>query len=578
MAHCPTHEDQRPSLHVSDEHGKVLLKCFGGCLQDAVISALRDRGLWPDTIGEGVSAAPKPLVHSSTPTSGCTLTQYAAAKKLPVDFLEKLGLADMSYMSRPAVRFPYIDVDSSTIRSVRFRTELYKSEENDNRFRWRSGDKVCLYGLWRLSIAREASYIVIVEGESDCHTLWLHDIPAIGIPGASIWRETWDDYLNDIPAIYVVIEPDDGGTAVKNWIVKATFRDKVKLLEMGEAKDPSAMYINDADNFVSNFETVLASAGSWAEERTAEQTKQAAENWELARDLLSDPNLLQRIKQTIKEGGYAGDANPALLVYVTATSRLLERPQNIVIVAPSAAGKNRCVDAALELIPDEAYYEEKAGSERALIYTKEVFEHRIVVISEVDSIPEDGPAASAIRSIAEDNYMIYDVTERDDRSGRHTTRRIVKPGPTGLITTSTKSLMGQMGTRTLELTISDDSNQTREVLRAHAHSVQGSAPQNRSIEPFIALQRWLLYGGNKRVVVPFAKVLADLVPSRAVRMRRDFRQLLTCIQAIALLYQCQRETTPDGCIKATIEDYAYARELLIPVFDSIVAEGIKNGD
>src|SRR4051812_9916242 len=60
--------------------------------------------------------------------------------------------------------------------------------------------------------------------------------------------------------------------------------------------------------------------------------------------------------------GYAGDVTPSLLVYVAATSRLLERPQNVACVAQSGAAKNRAVDAALELLPPEAYYLERAGS------------------------------------------------------------------------------------------------------------------------------------------------------------------------------------------------------------------------
>src|SRR5206468_614762 len=104
-----------------------------------------------------------------------------------------------------------------------------------------------------------------------------------------------------------------------------------------------------------------------------------------------------------QQRGYAGDVTPAKQAYVAMTSRLLERPQNLAFVAPSAAGKNRAIDAALELFPEEAYYVEKAGSGRALIYSDADFQHRVVVVSEVDSIPEDGPAASAIRSIAADN-------------------------------------------------------------------------------------------------------------------------------------------------------------------------------
>lgn len=50
LACCPAHPDKNPSLAITvTERGKVLVKCFAGCDQQAVIEALRARGLWPDT-------------------------------------------------------------------------------------------------------------------------------------------------------------------------------------------------------------------------------------------------------------------------------------------------------------------------------------------------------------------------------------------------------------------------------------------------------------------------------------------------------------------------------------------------
>jgi hypothetical protein len=48
MAICPAHRDVRPSLHVTIKDGATLVHCFAGCTQDAVIDALRNRGLWPE--------------------------------------------------------------------------------------------------------------------------------------------------------------------------------------------------------------------------------------------------------------------------------------------------------------------------------------------------------------------------------------------------------------------------------------------------------------------------------------------------------------------------------------------------
>jgi len=59
-----------------------------------------------------------------------------------------------------------------------------------------------------------------------------------------------------------------------------------------------------------------------------------------------------------------------------------------------------------------------------------------------------------------------------------------------------------------------------------------------------------------------------------VRMRRDFAQLLTFVQVIALLRQCQRDRTPEGWIVATLDDYAAARDLLNITFDIVTSEGL----
>jgi hypothetical protein len=601
---CPLHQgSSHTSLAISEgDAGRVLVKCHGGCATTEIVTALGlgMGDLFDDQGTGGPISFLKPFEHSNrsrqtsnestasnrtdgskaagasdhadsnTSPRGLTLAQYADAKKLPLAFLQSLALSDITYLGSPAVRILYLAGDS-TEAAVRFRLTL----TGNDRFRWKTGAKPCLYGLWRLQSAHEAGYLVIVEGESDCHTLWYHNIPAVGIPGASSWREDRDaPYLDDISTIYVIQEPDQGGEAVRKWLSESRIRTRARLLTLQEYKDPSELHLAGPEHFGERWQAALDAATLWTVQAEAERHTEASRTYELAKELLEAPDLLEQIGKAMQKRGYAGDVRPPTLAYVAMTSRLLERPQNVGYVAQSAAGKNRAVDAALELMPEDAYYLEKAGSARALIYSQEDFQHRVVVVAEADSIPEDGPAASAIRSLATDNFMEYEVVEKHPKTGRFETRKIRKPGPTGLITTSTRSLATQLGTRVLEVSISDDPEQTRNVMRAHAHSVSTITHQDLNITPYLALQRWLAAQGEQQVIIPFAEVLADLVPAQAVRMRRDFRQLLTCIQAIALLYQCQRQKTPEGVIIATIDDYRMARELLGSIFNSIVAEGV----
>ena len=46
VSHCPAHPDSTPSLSIKQQGVKVLVHCFGGCDQDAVVNALKDRDLW----------------------------------------------------------------------------------------------------------------------------------------------------------------------------------------------------------------------------------------------------------------------------------------------------------------------------------------------------------------------------------------------------------------------------------------------------------------------------------------------------------------------------------------------------
>jgi len=46
---CPAHNDHNPSLSIGEEDGKILVHCFAGCDQTAVIGVLKQRGLWPQT-------------------------------------------------------------------------------------------------------------------------------------------------------------------------------------------------------------------------------------------------------------------------------------------------------------------------------------------------------------------------------------------------------------------------------------------------------------------------------------------------------------------------------------------------
>src|SRR5262249_41358452 len=170
-----------------------------------------------------------------------------------------------------------------------------------------------------------------------------------------------------------------------------------------------------------------------------------------------------------------------------------------------------------------------------------------------------------IRTLLSEGRVVYEVVEKTKAGLRP--RRIEKEGPTGLITTTTEpKLHPENETRLLSLGVIDTPDQTKAVMQAIA------ADDANAIDYFQwhALQAWLSEG-QREVVVPFAKKLADLVPPVAVRLRRDFKLLLTLIRAHALLHRETRPRDDRDRIVATMADYATVRELVAKLF----AEGIE---
>lgn len=321
---CPAHSDQQASLSIgTGTDGRVLLHCFAGCTAEQIVSALglTLADLFPSN-GHGRAGRGMYTPHNNTSTRqrspGCTLEQYAQAKRLPVDFLKSVGLSDAKYLDIPSLRIPYLDESGQEV-AVRYRIALEKSEAGDNRFRWKKGDKPCLYGLWRLNSKPES--IVLVEGESDCHTLWYHDIPALGVPGAANWREERDaDHFDGIATIYVLAEPDKGGETVKRWLAKSKIRDRARLIHLGEQKDPSGLYLANPEHFPERWQAALTTAVLWTDQQATETAMERTAAWERCKALARQPRILDCLAQDLLRCGVVGEEHAAKLLYLAVTS------------------------------------------------------------------------------------------------------------------------------------------------------------------------------------------------------------------------------------------------------------------
>ncbi len=558
--------DRNPSLGVGmDQEGNLLLNCFAGCPTESVVEEvglkMSDLFEYKGKGGGGTFILPK----DRETVKPCTLESYAQKIEVPVGSLQEIGLSDVHYMKTPAVRIPYLTEDGSEA-AVRFRIALEKSPEGDNRFRWRKGSRPTLYGLWRLEQAREAGYVVLVEGESDCHTLWHHGFPALGIPGANNWLNEWADHLDGIGKVYAVVEPDAAGESLWERIAASPIREKLYRVAAKKHKDVSELHLADPERFRARLETALERAVAWLDIAETEAQERSREAWAKCEALARQESILETFANNLRLCGVAGEARVGQILYLALNSRHLATKQlvNVAVKGPSSAGKSFVVEKVLGFLPEDAYHFLTSMSERALAYSEESLAHRFLVLAEAAGMSGEF-ATYLIRSLLSEGRLRYETVEKTSEGMRP--RLIEREGPTGLIATTTRiKLHGENETRMLTVRVDDTPEHTREILAALAE--EDAKPVD--LERWHAFQEWIA-SGERHVTIPYAPKLAQEIPTVAVRLRRDFGAILNLIRSHALVHRATRERDKRGRIVATLEDYAVVRELVA----DLISEGVE---
>jgi hypothetical protein len=220
--HCPAHADGKPSLSVSERSGTVLVHCQSGCSQEAVIAALRDRGLWGPPPSTNGHIASHPVVPTRT-------TDYQIK-----DSTGRLLAVHRRIERAGGKSFTWLGPDGSTglngTRSVEL--SLYRSESLPN--------------------LAESAPVVLVEGEKCADALAAVLGPKVGVlatvTGAAACPS--DEVLSVLAGRRVVLWPDadQPGRQHMERIAEALQRIGAAEVKVVDWSDPPAH--GDAADFL----------------------------------------------------------------------------------------------------------------------------------------------------------------------------------------------------------------------------------------------------------------------------------------------------------------------------------------
>jgi hypothetical protein len=264
----------------------------------------------------------------------------------------------------------------------------------------------------------------------------------------------------------------------------------------------------------------------------------------------------------------AGEAINGKLLYLVATSRLFDKPMSAAVKGTSAGGKSEIRKRVLEFFPPEDVVSFTSLSDKALLYYDGDFSHKILSMGEASATEEQKFQDYLLRELISEGRLRYPVPQKVGNEIR--TVVIEKEGPvTFLVTTTKGKLDPENETRLLSLEMDDTREQTEKVLNKVALVEGLHNAGSADVKSWQDFQRWLA-AGERRVIVPFAVALAGKIEAEAVRLRRDFGQVLRAIKTHALLHREHRDRDDAGRVVANIDDdYETVRKLM----NAIVSQG-----
>jgi DNA primase len=186
------------------------------------------------------------------------------------------------------------------------------------------------------------------------------------------------------------------------------------------------------------------------------------EEIQLGMDLLSSPDLFDRISQDTETLGYVGEDVNKRLLYIAASSRKLDDPISVIVLSESASGKSYLVDTIRKLIPAEDVLAMTSLSEQALNYLPEDgLMHKFLVMGEA---VHGDIVEHQLREMLSAKELSRLVTTKDEKTGALTSRMVRKEVIVSAIMSSTNyDINAENASRSFVINTDESAEQTRSI-------------------------------------------------------------------------------------------------------------------
>lgn len=295
-----------------------------------------------------------------------------------------------------------------------------------------------------------------------------------------------------------------------------------------------------------------------------EEKELTEEEKELGLSLLKSPDIFEEIVKDMDLLGYVGEDVNKKLMYLAASSRILDDPISVIILSQSSAGKSYLAETVRKLMPPEETISVTSLSDQALNYMEDLM-HKFLILGE--TVHSDA-VEHQIREMLSGKELSRLVTVKDEKTGTMRSAVVKRPVVVSAVMSGTDyGINPENASRCFVISADESREQTRRIhekqrgkysLDRYEEKESGTGEIERKHR---CAQRMLR---KVRIVNPFAEYLD--FPDMLMRTRRDNDRFMDLIACVCFLRQYRKEIKESRGFKyveCDAEDYAVAYEIMV---------------
>ena len=282
------------------------------------------------------------------------------------------------------------------------------------------------------------------------------------------------------------------------------------------------------------------------------------------RELLSGPDLIERLNQLIGQSGMVGEKTNRLFLFIIATSFKMPDTMHALIQGSTGSGKTHLLERISRLIPSEDVKRFTRVTDSSFYnYGAYDLQNKLICLEDLDGMKEE--AQLAFRELQSREMLSTSTTGQDDKGNLRSYEKVVYGPIASLACTTRGEIYEDNMSRCFVIAVDETMEQTGRVITYQNRKASGKIDTGREQETALLLQSCIRLLKPYPVINPYADKVH--LPLEAHKIRRLNELYQSFVRQVTLVHQYKRQKDSRGRLISRKEDLLVAADIM---FESIL--------